>query len=247
VVKELWPIGLVLVSNLWIYRIWGNSPVVAVITIISSLCWFLVIKKRLLPVWAMIFMVCLLVGQYKFTEIDNYLDLDLDEARIQLMRLNEYPPIYIKVGEKVLWIALPYWIEARRESVIWDQIKTNLGEAIDPNLYFLANHPRERVGIIEFEKFPYVFLPIFLLGMYELFRNNKFLLIWIGLIPLLVTSMIGHKSLLGAVGMFPVISIGIALGLEEYFRWTNKMRWMRILGGVSIVLVLIQMAAYAKY
>jgi hypothetical protein len=51
----------------------------------------------------------------------------------------------------------------------------NFFQGFDLNYYFFANHPRERVGIKETEKFSWLFLVPFLLGLYWQLRK-KFVL-----------------------------------------------------------------------
>ncbi len=46
---------------------------------------------------------------------------------------------------------------------IFHKFEQNLLRTLDVNLYFFGNHPRERAGISEFEKFSFLFLAFFIL------------------------------------------------------------------------------------
>lgn len=50
----------------------------------------------------------------------------------------------------------------------------NFFQGLDINYYFFANHPRERAGVKETEKFLWIFLPFFLLGTYWQLKTKFF-------------------------------------------------------------------------
>lgn len=50
----------------------------------------------------------------------------------------------------------------------------NLATLLDPNFYFFANHPHERIGIVEQERFWFGLLPFFILGMLLLGQKRWF-------------------------------------------------------------------------
>ena len=96
------------------------------------------------------------------TKYESLTLLNNDQIRIKDMRLKSYPPVYLTFDTKTLWIPVAHWFEERKESIAFFRILKNVSETVDLNLYFFANHPRERVGYNEFEKFPYIFIPAFL-------------------------------------------------------------------------------------
>jgi hypothetical protein len=46
------------------------------------------------------------------------------------------------------------------------KLEQNLFYSLDPNLYFFASHPRERAEVGEFDKYPWVLLPFFIVGLF---------------------------------------------------------------------------------
>lgn len=59
-------------------------------------------------------------------------------------------------------------------------LETNFFETVDPNYYFFANHPLERVGVNETEKLSSLLLPFFIVGLLSLkLKENKILIVWI--------------------------------------------------------------------
>lgn len=106
------------------------------------------------------------------------------------------------------------------------KLQRNFFANLDPNLYFFASHPRERLGVEEFNKYSPVFLPFFLIGViysvYILFPN---LLVYAVSVSLL-SSVISSKYDLGPVLFFPLlnyfITIGIILSLKKGLSYFNK-------------------------
>jgi len=48
----------------------------------------------------------------------------------------------------------------------------NVFESLDLNNYFFAGHPRERLGVSEFKKFPFIYLPILLIGFFQTIKKR---------------------------------------------------------------------------
>lgn len=91
----------------------------------------------------------------------------------------------------------------------------NISYAIDPNLYFFASHPREKSGIDEFEKFPPILLPFFILGfLYYLvnLQKNKLLSTYL-ILSMIVTGFLTPYFKLGPVLFFPFVNVLITNGL----------------------------------
>lgn len=93
------------------------------------------------------------------------------------------------------------------------KLQRNFFENLDPNLYFFASHPRERVGVLEFEKYLPIFLPFFLLGLiYTIYKPSSKVLIFIVAISA-VSSIISPNYNLGPLLFFPIINYLITVGL----------------------------------
>ncbi|MBU1032148.1 hypothetical protein KKE03_04495 [Patescibacteria group bacterium] len=106
------------------------------------------------------------------------------------------------------------------------KLQRNFFSNLDPNLYFFASHPRERLGVDEFKKYSPIFLPFFLIGafysIYILFPN---LLIYTVFVSLL-SSIISPKYNLGPILFFALInfmiSIGIIISIKKILKYLEK-------------------------
>ncbi len=234
---------LVLFTSPWLFRAWLEKPVLAILIILSSLTLYqAIIKGEIKKILTFgVCLVLLLFAQYMTTKIEPLNYLDNDEQRIQAMRLREYPPIFIKFGDKTLWIPLAHWFEERKETISLTKIQKNLGEFLDINLYFYGNYPRGRVNIKEIEKLPYIYLPPFLTGAVALIRQKKSLKIslFAFLLPLLLTSLFGHDNPLGPFSVFPFIATITAFGISLI-----KNKKVSILYLIAAFFVIIQTFSY---
>lgn len=244
---------IVLFGNLWIWKILSFNIPIATLTIIVTvlLLGSVSSKRKRSNVWLMIFFGLLLFFQFKTTDVQRLTYLNNDQQRIQQMRLREYPPVHFSFLGKTVWIPIAHWFEGRNESIAFFKISKNLSEVIDPNLYFFANHPRERVGIKEFGKFPYIFLPLFVYGVFLLIEKGERKLIALSFfIPVFILSFVGNKNPLGPFSLFPFISVSISVGLKKiYKRLQLAPRYLKnilTLGFVTLLLlIIVQMTAYA--
>lgn len=90
------------------------------------------------PVWK--------VDQFEVADINRFRSMHADSRLGQVSAKVHYNKVSF-VAEQTLSRALPYW---------------------DLGYYFTANHPRERAGVLEIEKFWWWSLPLFLVGLYKL-------------------------------------------------------------------------------
>lgn len=202
----------VLLGNFWIWRILSLNTPLSLLVIAVSIFLFLSLERKnqnYSVIFIVLFML-LLFFQWKTTSKVSLVELSNDEQRVQQMRLREYPPTRIPIA---------HWFEGREESIAFFRILENFSETIDPNLYFFTNHPRERIGIDEFKKFPYIFLPLFFYGLVLSVAERRKLVLGISFIlPVVLVSIIGHKSQLGPFSLFPFLAVSITHGLELLFQ-----------------------------
>lgn len=213
-------------TNLWIWRVLIQNIFIGILLLIIT-----ILLAHRLFVFSLLTMVLICVWQIKTTQPVSLVAISNDDRRVIDMRLKAYPARFLRVG---------HWLEERKESLAFRRISQNLFENLDLNLYFFANHPRQRVGIKEFEKFPYVLLPVFLIGFFGLL-SQKYLLFWLVsfFLPLLVLSFVGNQNSLGPFSLFPFFSIVIFRGLEKI-----KLNFWKV---TIFLLVLIQIIAYEIY
>lgn len=219
-------IGLLisLFANLWIYKIFVANFLLGVVILLATI---LLLKNNK---FFLLLFIPILLFQIQTTNKTSLTAISNDDRRVIDMRLRAYPYKFLRLG---------YWLEERKESIIFNRVVTNFFENMDPNLYFFSNHPRQRVGIKEFEKFPYVLLPFFLLGVFD-FVSKKNKLLWLisFLVPIIVLSIIGNRNNLGPFSLFPFFAISINEGLKKLQNKHLKIFF------VVLVLVLIQIVSY---
>lgn len=248
---------LALLTNLWIWGIFSYNLLLGFLVILSTVFLYLHLrndKTTSFKILLFLSFTLLLLFQWRTTNVSSLTSLDNDQKRVQQMRLNEYPPVSIQIKEKTIWIPIAHWFEGRKETIAAFRTQNNFSESLDPMLYFFANHPRERVGVKEFEKFPYILFPFFILGIFYLSKklNIITLLLPCLILPLALISIIGNMNNLGPFSLFPFISIAISVGLTETHRRTKLLlhksyQKALIAFAVVFVLVFLQIASYAKY
>lgn len=121
----------------------------------------------------------------------------------------------------ILWLFLAMMILVSSRLLTLDHLgyqawKENLVRFIDPNYYFFANHPNERVGIVEVDRFFFFWWPFFIVGLLELSKNPRFRQLLIA--SLVITTLLISSKLPEAVLMFPLISVSIVMGLKMCVR-----------------------------
>lgn len=103
-----------------------------------------------------------------------------------------------------------------------NKIERNLFYNLDPNLYFFAAHPRERLKVNEFEKFPAIFLPFFLVGFFVFFKKPS-KKITLSMVLALVLNAFLSPEPPGPIFMYPVITYFIFKGAEGVV----KITWLK--------------------
>ncbi len=242
--KRGFPLLFVLVLNLWIYKIFQFNIVIGLIAVLTSIFLWLALgqEKKYYSYILIPLFLALLFLQYKTTSKNPLTYLSPGEKLKQEVRLRGYQPVSVKVASKIFFIPAANWLELRPETVAFYRIEEHLSEVLDQNLYFFANHPREKYGVIEFEKFPYILFPFFIAGMFYL-KKRDIKIILISLSPLVLISVIGSDNPGGPFGLFPFFSALISLGISKVPYKTKFIVPLFIV----IILVFIQTIAYAKY
>jgi len=211
-----------LFGNLWVYRIFSFSFFLGVLVLVSAFWLTKNLKLFVLILPLLIFFQVSTTQRTPLSQIGN------DDRRLIDLRLRAYPQKFLRIG---------HWLEERKESVVSNRVAQNFFEDLDPNLYFFANSPRPRVGIREFEKFPYILLPVFFLGVLKLVAKKSFWFWFFSFfIPLVTLSLIGNKNSLGSLLIFPFFVSAIYEGLLNI-----KINWLKI---IVFVLVFIQIISY---
>jgi len=243
-IKKIAPLLIVMALNLWIWKIFSISiPIALVVGGATVLLWLSIAttEKKFFFAAIGIFVVLLFLN-YKTSSKNSLTFLNSSEKFHLLERLRAYPPTKISLGSKVLYIPMANWMEQRKETLVFYKLEGNLSEIIDPNLYFFANHPRERVGAKEFEKFPYIMLPLFVIGLLSINRKNAKVFL-LASSPFLLYAVIGNSNPMGPLALFPLITVSITLGLALVI--PNKKVF--IPGIILFILTIIQTISYEKF
>lgn len=198
--------SIVLFANAWIWKIFHLNFFIFILLIFTSIFIYSLLAKKSnkISIKLLVVFILLIFLQYKNTEIVNLTNFTNDDIRVRDMRLAIYPFTRKTIA---------YWLEASPQMTAFYRISRNFSEISDINLYFFANHPRERVGYPEFGKFPFIFLPLFVLGLMLFVQEgiNKNLLFSF-LIPIIFYSIFGSNSSLGPFMIFPGMVVCMAKG-----------------------------------
>lgn len=233
--KKFLPLIFVLIFNLWLIRIFKYNAFIGLVVVFGTIVIYLSIWNDLRKylILSAISIFILMIFQYQTGPIKSLLNLSENERIEQLQRMKGYPKSLYRFAN---------WLEQRKEIVIFYGIGKNFSEVIDPNFYFLANHPRERIGVTEYEKIPYILLPFFIIGILSIKRSGLNIL-FLSVSPVILLSMIGNGSPIGPFSLFPFFMAYIAKGLEPIFK--NKKYIFAFL--IIFGLVFIQIVSYATH
>lgn len=215
----------VLFCTLWFWRVVRTNIWLGALILITSFLLFVATKdqKKIIKSTLLILFAILLVFQAKTKPRQNLTYLDNDQQRVQQQRLNEYPPVYLEISGAKIWIPIAHWLEGRKETITFYRVRKNFFELLDPNLYFFANHPRERVGSKEFEIFPFFFLPFFAHGLALWIKNKTSYFKWgFAIIPIVFLSFWGHRSALGPFSLLPFFIVVTANGWLYWLKVGEK-------------------------
>lgn len=114
-------------------------------------------------------------------------------------RLKAYPSFLLKLG---------YYLEAQPLVLYLYEVQKRFFQYLDLNYYFFANHPNSRVGITEIEKFPYIFIPFFIYGLYKLILNKNYKY-FVFLILIILYLSVRYDELANPVLIYPFIVYAI--------------------------------------
>lgn len=100
---------------------------------------------------------------------------------------------------------------------------SNIFNSLSPNLYFFANHPREREKVEEFSMYPSILVIPFLVGVIKILNHLRYLIVGHILFAFLVTGFIKQSYIFGPVLFFPLINLLITIGFLEIYKNIKKL------------------------
>jgi hypothetical protein len=216
---------LVLITSIWIWKMLLENFIIAIVCIACTILIYQItvhkVKNNKLSKLYIFLLVVLALLQIFTTQYKSLTKLDDDGIRVQQIRLNEYPPTHITIAGKTLWLKFANWFEQRDETRAFFRMESNVFQSIDPSLYFFVNHPRERFGVHEFEKFPYILMPFFIIGIVSMFYKYRLISSISFIVPVFISAMWGNNNPLSNFTFFPLIAISITHGLQNIYKYIN--------------------------
>lgn len=202
---------LVIVLNPWWWVIIQRNILVGLLVFSLSLVvfvYFFQSQSRIL-----LLLLSILTAILFFISIGEAFDESIfRNSALDIQQLNKRHEFYANGLGKVYTnrISLTYF---NKFNLPLSKLQSNFFGNLDLNLYFFASHPRERLGVEEFEKYLPIFLPFFLLGfLYIIYVPLSKILIYLIAISL-VSSVFSPNYNLGPVLFFPIINFMITIGL----------------------------------
>lgn len=156
--------------------------------------YFIILLILILSPWTYIILT------HPLPQLDKSLWQYSPEEIFSLNQRRSFYPFYDKFFQNKLTFSLT-------------KFQRNLFYNLDPNLYFFATHPRERLKVSEFEKFPAIFLPFFLVGFFVFLKKPSKKII-LKLVLAWVLSAFLSPEPPGPIFMYPVITYFIFKGAE---------------------------------
>lgn len=197
------------VINLWWVNIYKESPMWGLLFLFVGLVSVWAYRRNKFLIIILI-LVSLLVAQVFITKTRSLTQIANDDRRLIDLRLGAYPPI--------TFLPIAHWLEQKNITIASTRMADSFFENLDPNQYFFANHPRERVGHIEIQKLIFIFLPFSLVGFMVLGQKSWKLLAG-NLLGLVILSIVGNNIPWGNIFLYPLLLISI----DEGWRCLRKL------------------------
>lgn len=214
-------------GNLWIWRIFKDNFIVAIFLVILSFLLFKLIiakvqKAQLLTLILIFTTVSLLTLRVGFDK-----NIFIISSREQLQQDVRHGFYAVELGQLYTNKISLYFYKYFSGSI--RKLEQNLFSNLDLNLYFFASHPRERSGIVEFVKYPWILLPFFIVGLFSVIQYYYPAIVIYLIGASLISMFLSPTYPLGPVLFFPLINVVIALGLIYFVQLVkNKMRGFRL-------------------
>lgn len=239
---------LCLFVNPWIWRIYNTDLIIFLIVLGVTNILYKLLKSFSRTMLVYFITPFLILGflQWKTTIPQSLTLLDNDEQRIQKMRLSFYNPSSHYMRLLFYKLDLKNFLEGDFSTASF-RLQKNLFESLDLNIYFFAGHPRERVWSTEFEKFPFIFLIPFIIGLYRLWMNKKLFYVFFSA-SLIFLSIVGHKNNLGPFILLPLMVVTTTVGIYwvlGYLKINKLKRWQIYILFLFVILSVLQSFIYA--
>lgn len=203
-------IVFILITSSWSWELFSFNKYLLLIICSSSILLYLSVirsSKKILYIFCLT-LIPILIIQWKTTKNAGLNYMNATDEQLFATRRYELSMVNPNLGR---------YLE-NKPLYIFHKFEQNLLRTMDLNLYFFGSHPRERSGIKEFEKFSFLFLPFFILGLLKLVKSSPWQLSISFLIPLLGLSIIGQDNPVGPFSLFPFFSVIITIGISLFMK-----------------------------
>lgn len=211
--KDFLIILIVSFLNFWIWKVFRINLMMFFLMISLTLLIFNSTKERFstrsifLPMFTISVIVILLI-----------LDKGIDRT---IWNMNQSETFFINQRRQFYPTDLGKLLQ-NRINLSFYKLEKNFFDNLDPNLYFFASHPRERSGIDEFEKFSFILLFFFLIGLGYLLIYTNLTFIFYAAITVLLSAFIDPSIRYGPIFFFPLICLVISTGLLQTIKLLEK-------------------------
>ena len=171
---------------------------------------FTQLQKKYLYIFFVLFLV-LILFQAQTTTSNNLKDITNDEQRVQSQRKNLYHSRFHIIRLLFFKFPLVEFFEGDL-AVVKKKFQVHFFETFEPNVYFFAGHPRERIWANESYKFPFVLIIPFILGVFGILNRRFFYFHLLFLISAVFLGIAGHFNPMGPFLVFPFLVFLIYFG-----------------------------------
>lgn len=207
-------------GNLWVWRIFKENFIIGILLVILSFLLFkqVITKAQKGQLIVLIFILIIVVFLSLRVGFDK--NISIISADEQLHQNSRHELYAVELGELFKnKVSLRFY-----KDFSWSirKLERNLFYNLDLNLYFFSTHPRERAGIEEFEKYPWILLPFFIVGLFLVIQYNYLILGAYFILAAFTSMFLSPAYRLGPVLFFPLINVVIALGLIYFLRLVKQ-------------------------
>lgn len=214
---------IIILANFWIWKVIRTDPFFGLILVLLSLSFiYLVVIKFNIRIFLFMIALSLYVSsQVLLSDFDKNLIILTPEQQVQLNERHGY--FATDLGKFFQnKIILRFYKDI---SPYINTYQSNIFNSLSPNLYFFANHPRERADIEEFSKYPIILIVPFFIGLVYLLSSLQIsynLILGYLIFATIFTGFIKQSFIFGPILFFPLVNLLIALGFSRIYQVFKK-------------------------
>lgn len=214
VTPETLAVGIVLPILLaffsaWTFKIFQDNKLLTIFQIILAILLFLTLSSKLSKKFNLIICFALIINCLFF--VITHFDPDLTQ-------ISALEKSYITTRQNYYPHGLGKYIH-NNYSLSFYRIERNFFTNLDFNQFFFGGAPRFRSYALDFDKFPLLFLPFFIFGVYKLMKKVKQEKIIAGtiLIGLIICSLGNPDYIVGIYPLYPIILAITSFGIYKIY------------------------------